>query len=183
MRAARLQRQNTDSDALNKNAPSTNAEGAFLLFIRCEDQTCTTSLTPGIWSLMARSIPIFRVIVDIGQLPQAPFSRTFTIPSSVTSTSSTSPPSACRPGRTCSRTFSTSSFIAHSPFVCGVAQQALLFRQTGLGQVLRLHDLIQLFHGHQFLLQYYFTDAPTAGDRFLGDGSRRVVADVRSQHR
>src|SRR6266702_1564046 len=148
MRAARLQRQKTDSDALNTNAPSTNAEGAFILFIRGEDQTCTTSLTPGICAFMARSIPIFRVIVDIGQLPQAPFSRTFTIPSSVTSTSSTSPPSACRPGRTCSRTFSTSSFIDHSPFVCGVAQQALLFRQTGLGQMIRLHDRVQIIRCH-----------------------------------
>ena len=54
--------------------------------------TCSTSVTSGISSIKARSIPAFKVMVELGQLPQAPRSRTFTTPSSM-STNSTSPPS------------------------------------------------------------------------------------------
>ena len=55
-------------------------------------------------------MPIFKVIVLLGQLPQAPCSLTFTIgPSS--STTSTLPPSAIRKGRSSSSTFSTFSSV------------------------------------------------------------------------
>ena len=57
--------------------------------------TCTTSLTSGMASRSLRSMPIFRVMVLLGQEPQAPWSRTFTIGPSI-STTSTLPPSAIK---------------------------------------------------------------------------------------
>src|SRR6185369_17322042 len=69
------------------------------------DQAATTSFTPGTRSFNVRSIPILRVMVDIGQWPQAPTRRTLTTPSLLTSTSSTSPPSACNAGLIVSSTF------------------------------------------------------------------------------
>ncbi len=57
--------------------------------------TCTTSFTSGIASRSLRSMPIFRVMVLLGQLPQAPCRRTFTVGPSI-STISTLPPSAIR---------------------------------------------------------------------------------------
>mmetsp|Transcript_8235 Transcript_8235/g.27378 ORF Transcript_8235/g.27378 Transcript_8235/m.27378 type:complete len:280 (-) Transcript_8235:231-1070(-) len=56
------------------------------------------------------SIPPFRVAVELEQLPHAPFMRTATIPSSMPNTS-TSPPSACRNGRTASKAASTFSMV------------------------------------------------------------------------
>src|SRR3954468_1053010 len=44
-------------------------------------------------------MPIWRVIVLLGQPWQAPWKRIWTTPSPVTSTSSMSPPSACTAGR------------------------------------------------------------------------------------
>ena len=67
------------------------------------------SVTSGMEAFSRRSMPCFRVSCDMGQPPQAPFRRTLTTPSSVTSTSSTSPPSACRPGRMDFRASSTFS--------------------------------------------------------------------------
>src|SRR4030042_3769101 len=55
--------------------------------------------------------PRVRVSWDIGHPPQAPFNLTFTTPSVVTSTSSTSPPSACRAGLINAKALSTFSFI------------------------------------------------------------------------
>lgn len=69
-----------------------------------------TSLTSGIISRNLRSMPIFRVIVLLGQSPQAPFSLTFTTGPSI-STISTLPPSAIRNGRSSSRTVSTFSVV------------------------------------------------------------------------
>src|SRR5690606_18262854 len=54
--------------------------------------TATISVTSGTCALMMRSIPAFKVSIDIGQTPQAPISCTVTTPSSETSTSCTSPP-------------------------------------------------------------------------------------------
>ena len=68
----------------------------------------TTLVTPGTRSLRMRSTPWASVICDIGQPLQAPCSSTLTTPSSVTSTSWTSPPSACRLGRISSSTAATS---------------------------------------------------------------------------
>src|SRR3989338_8068729 len=58
-------------------------------------------------------MPIFKVIWLIGQQPQVPVSLSFTIPSSVTSTNSTSPPSAASIGRIFSNAFSTFSRIIY----------------------------------------------------------------------
>src|SRR5512136_2234853 len=60
---------------------------------------------------MTRSMPIFRVIWLIGQLPQAPVSLTLTMPSGLTSTSSTLPPSAWSAGLTLLIAASTFSFM------------------------------------------------------------------------
>ena len=76
-------------------------------------RTCTTSLTSGMVSRILRSMPIFRVIVLLGQLPQAPCRRTFTTGPSI-STTSTLPPSAIRNGRSSSSTFSTFSLVSGS---------------------------------------------------------------------
>ncbi len=81
---------------------------------RVDPQTASTDLTSGTCSLTRVSMPAFRVIWDIGQPPQAPVRRTYTVPSSLTSTSSTSPPSACRNGRMESRASCTLSRISKS---------------------------------------------------------------------
>jgi hypothetical protein len=57
--------------------------------------TCSTSAISGIISRSRRSMPILSVIVELGQEPQAPCSRSFTIGPS-NSTSSTLPPSEIR---------------------------------------------------------------------------------------
>src|SRR4030042_3215186 len=82
---------------------------------RPSTQTATTSLTSGTSFFSRRSIPIFKVIWDIGQPPQAPVSLTLTTPS-WTSTSSTFPPSAIRAGRTLFRAGSVFSFISQDSF-------------------------------------------------------------------
>ncbi len=73
----------------------------------------STALTSGMACFRVRSIPLRRVIWDMGHPAQAPWSRTVTIPS-CTSTNSTSPPSACSMGRTLSKTACTFSFIFFS---------------------------------------------------------------------
>jgi hypothetical protein len=55
----------------------------------------------GIFSISRFSMPMRMVTVDDGQLPHAPLSLSFTTSPSI-STSSTSPPSAMRYGRTSS---------------------------------------------------------------------------------
>src|SRR4030065_754431 len=74
------------------------------------DYTDSTRSTEGISLFSSASIPFFSVTLAMGQPPHAPVRRTFTTPPS-TSTSSTSPPSACRAGRILPRTFSTSVLI------------------------------------------------------------------------
>jgi len=70
--------------------------GALLVVTadRSSVQTASTQVTSGTCSLTRSSMPALRVICDMGQPPQAPVRRTRTVPSSLTSTSSTSPPSA-----------------------------------------------------------------------------------------
>src|SRR5688572_10127483 len=57
--------------------------------------TGTTRVTSGTFSRKLRSMPIWRVIVLLGQPWQAPWKRICTTPPSLTSTSRMSPPSAC----------------------------------------------------------------------------------------
>src|SRR4030042_261560 len=71
----------------------------------------STLFTPGTAFLTVCSPPRVRVSWDIGHPPQAPFNLAFTTPSVVPSTSSTSPPSACRAGLIFSNAFSTCSLI------------------------------------------------------------------------
>lgn len=66
-----------------------------------------TSTTSGISSLIMRSIPALRVMVAMGQVPQAPFSLTSITLSSRMLIKSTSPPSACMAGRILSNIVST----------------------------------------------------------------------------
>mmetsp|Transcript_10549 Transcript_10549/g.45766 ORF Transcript_10549/g.45766 Transcript_10549/m.45766 type:complete len:225 (-) Transcript_10549:57-731(-) len=74
---------------------------------------CSTSMISGIFSISLFSIPMRMVTVDDGQLPHAPLSFSLTTSPSI-STSSTSPPSAMRYGRTSSSTFSTLSAVSSS---------------------------------------------------------------------
>ena len=59
----------------------------------------TTSVTPGTRSMMIRSTPALSVIIDTGQVPQAPTSVTCTTPSSSSAWKMMSPPSLWRAGR------------------------------------------------------------------------------------
>eukprot|EP00982_Pelagococcus_subviridis_P004667 29282-Pelagococcus_subviridis.AAC.6 len=71
-----------------------------------------------------RSIPMRIVTVDDGHDPHAPFSLRRTTRPSI-STSSTSPPSAMRYGRTSSRTFSTFSAVSSSFSVVDDVEEGL----------------------------------------------------------
>ena len=51
---------------------------------RLRDSSATTSVTPGTRSMMMRSTPALRVIIDTGQVPHAPISDTCTTPSGST---------------------------------------------------------------------------------------------------
>lgn len=72
--------------------------------------TCSTLRISGISFNNFRSTPARSVILDIGHERHDPTRRTSTKPSSVMRTNSTSPPSACRNGRTESSDFRTLSF-------------------------------------------------------------------------
>src|SRR6266480_557534 len=164
------------------------------------DQTETTSLTPGTLSFRVFSIPILRVMVDIGQWPQAPTSLTLTTPSSLTSTSSTSPPSACSAGRIISSTFLTSSIIvvsflsisimlprahAMSPYKFPFTiHHSLSFPgHPRVCQGIRFQDLRQRLRGKEFPCQNDLPDAPAGPHRFLRHFGRRPVADIGSKDR
>ena len=67
---------------------------------------CSTASISGILSRSLVSIPIFSVIVELGQDPHAPCSFSTTTRPSI-SCRATFPPSAINPGRTSSKTFST----------------------------------------------------------------------------
>ena len=70
-----LFRKKAGSQGRLRRAPETLPEN------RCRRYaTWTTSLTAGICSFSIFSTPIFIVMVDMGQEPQAPLSRTFTTP-------------------------------------------------------------------------------------------------------
>lgn len=71
---------------------------------------CSTAIISGILSRSRVSIPIFSVIVELGQEPQAPCNLSTTTRPSI-SCSATFPPSAIRPGLTSSKTFSTFSSV------------------------------------------------------------------------
>ena len=81
-----------------------------------DSYTQTTRVTSGILSLRFRSIPIVSVISLDGQPTQAPCSRTWTSPSSSTSTNSMSPPSLCANGRSVAMTAVTRSRSVCIPF-------------------------------------------------------------------
>mmetsp|Transcript_18363 Transcript_18363/g.47024 ORF Transcript_18363/g.47024 Transcript_18363/m.47024 type:complete len:203 (-) Transcript_18363:35-643(-) len=74
--------------------------------------TSTTSARSGHCSFRTRSMPIFIVVVDDGQEPQAPCNWRLTILASAsTPTTATLPPSLIRYGRTSSSTVSTLSTV------------------------------------------------------------------------
>lgn len=76
--------------------------------------TGSTRCTSGTSSRRTRSTPLASVNCDIGHPRHAPWSATFTTPSSLTSTSSTSPPSACSAGLILSSAAWTRSFTGDS---------------------------------------------------------------------
>jgi hypothetical protein len=79
-------------------------------------RTCSTLFTSWYASINARSIPALRVIIDMGHDTQDPVNLTSTIPSSVSRTNSTSPPSRRRNGRMLVRLSATISLVNISQF-------------------------------------------------------------------
>ena len=88
--------------------------------------------TPGTRSIRIRSMPALRVIIDIGQPPQAPTICRLTVPSS-TPSSTRSPPSIWMAGRMYSsvswRTARSTSWQAHQNRVSGIGPRRRLARR------------------------------------------------------
>mmetsp|Transcript_18370 Transcript_18370/g.57833 ORF Transcript_18370/g.57833 Transcript_18370/m.57833 type:complete len:200 (-) Transcript_18370:215-814(-) len=93
--------------------PSRTSSTASYVRSGAEGTAWTTSEISGMTSFSRRSRPIFIVIVEEGQVPQAPSSSSRTTGPSIAATL-TFPPSDIRYGRSSSRTFSTFSSVKGS---------------------------------------------------------------------
>jgi hypothetical protein len=104
--------------------------------------TCSIRFTSGNWISKERSIPARSVMRDMGQRVHEPSKRTSTMPSSVTRTNSTPPPSMARKMRKRSKLFSIFSgdTINDSSIITHTLNDSSLFR-GGLRWGLIIFDL------------------------------------------